>query len=327
MSIADPFSNLRKVKVLLDALDSAGKDISYYALDLMQSELERTLADVPEGTFEHVKCFGLLGTYDDGLDWLKRSENAKRPKTIMSMGSSIGNFPRDEAADFLKQFAAILVDSDSLVIGLDACQQPDRVYRAYNDCKGVTNDFTLNGLKHANKLLGYEAFRLSDWEAIGRYDEVGGRHQAFVAPKRDLVVEGVSLCAGEKIRTEESYKYSPAQSEHLWQDSGVIEAAGWTNTTGDYSKFPIPHESLRITISQFANRNSDAYAEQARGDVLNKARRLRSPSRPWYRPVARAMEGLGYCHQADAPQRGGEGEADQASQRLHLLPWPHPNVP
>jgi len=178
-------------------------------LDLMQSELERTLADVPEGTFEHVKCFGLLGTYDDGLDWLKRSENAKRPKTIMSMGSSIGNFPRDEAADFLKQFAAILVDSDSLVIGLDACQQPDRVYRAYNDCKGVTNDFTLNGLKHANKLLGYEAFRLSDWEAIGRYDEVGGRHQAFVAPKRDLVVEGVSLCAGERLGPRRATSTAP----------------------------------------------------------------------------------------------------------------------
>lgn len=230
-------SNLRKVKVLLDALDAAGKDISYYALDLMQSELERTLAAVPEGSFKHVKCFGLLGTYDDGLEWLKKPENAKRPKTIMSMGSSIGNFPRDEAADFLKQFVAILGDSDSLVIGLDACQQPDRVYRAYNDYQGVTNDFTLNGLKHANKLLRYEAFQLSDWEAIGNYDEVGGRHQAFVSPKKDMVLEGVSLQAGEKIRIEESYKYSPAQSERLWRASGVIEAAGWTNMNGDYSKF------------------------------------------------------------------------------------------
>lgn len=236
MSTADLSSNLRKVKVLLDALEAAGKDISYYALDLMESELERTLAAVPEGTFKHVKCFGLLGTYDDGLDWLKRPENAKRPKTIMSMGSSIGNFPRNEAADFLKQFAAILGDSDSLVIGLDACQQPDRVYRAYNDYKGVTNEFTLNGLKHANKLLGYDAFQLSDWEAIGKYDEVGGRHQAFVAPKKNMDLEGASLRAGEKIRIEESYKYSPAQSERLWRDSGVIEGAAWTNIKGSYGK-------------------------------------------------------------------------------------------
>jgi uncharacterized SAM-dependent methyltransferase len=47
----------------------------------------------------------------------------------------------------------------------------------------------------------------------------------------------VSLHAGEKIRIEESYKYSPAQAQELWQASNVIEGASWTNHAGSYSKF------------------------------------------------------------------------------------------
>merc|ERR1712093_736653 len=49
--------NLRKVSILLEALDSAGKDIDYYALDLSLKELYRTPEQVPE--FKHVRCHGL----------------------------------------------------------------------------------------------------------------------------------------------------------------------------------------------------------------------------------------------------------------------------
>lgn len=76
------------MSILLQALDATGKDIDYYALDLSVDELRRTLEQVPE--FRHVKCHGLHGTYDDGLEWLKLSENSSRTKCVMSLGSSIG---------------------------------------------------------------------------------------------------------------------------------------------------------------------------------------------------------------------------------------------
>jgi hypothetical protein len=72
----------------LQALEDAGKDVEYYALDLSRKELERTLAQVPQ--FKHVVCRGLLGTYDDGREWLKHPELVDRPKCILSLGSSIG---------------------------------------------------------------------------------------------------------------------------------------------------------------------------------------------------------------------------------------------
>ena len=87
----------------------------------------------------------------------------------------------------------------------------NKVYHAYNDRDGVTHDFTMNGLRHANSLLGREAFSVDDWEAIGEYDQGEERHRAFVVPRKDLQVEGVSLRQGEKVRIEESYKYNRKQ--------------------------------------------------------------------------------------------------------------------
>lgn len=81
-------SNLRKVNLLLQALEDAAKDIDYYALDLSQQELERTLAQLPP--YKHVRAHGLLGTYDDGRGWLKDPANASRQKCILSLGSSVG---------------------------------------------------------------------------------------------------------------------------------------------------------------------------------------------------------------------------------------------
>jgi uncharacterized SAM-dependent methyltransferase len=83
-----PCSNLRKVCLLLQAFEDARKSVDYYALDLSQRELERTLSHVPD--FKYVRCHGLLGTYDDGTVWLKQPSIVGKPKCILHLGSSIG---------------------------------------------------------------------------------------------------------------------------------------------------------------------------------------------------------------------------------------------
>ena len=125
---------MRKIRILLDALEKARKSVQYYALDLMESELERTLADVPQ--YQYVTCRGLHGTYDDGLAWIQQPQNASIPKTILSLGSSIGNFDRESASGFMRSIFAALGPNDNVLIGLDACQEPQKVYEAYNDSKG-----------------------------------------------------------------------------------------------------------------------------------------------------------------------------------------------
>ncbi|EKD20037.1 uncharacterized protein L3040_002286 [Drepanopeziza brunnea f. sp. 'multigermtubi'] len=227
--------NLRKVSILLQALDQAGKDIDYYALDLSLKELYRTLEQVP--AFKHVTCHGLHGTYDDGLDWLKIPENITRPKCVMSLGSSIGNFSRAGGAEFLKGFAEVMQDSDLMLVGLDATEDPAKVYHAYNDREGKTHKFILNGLTNANGIYNEEIFEPNDWKVIGEYvfDAEGGRHQAFCSPVHDVSVKGVQIKAGERVQIEESLKYSPEGSAQLWKASGLIEVDRMSASSDSYS--------------------------------------------------------------------------------------------
>ncbi|MCJ1250593.1 hypothetical protein MMC30_007821 [Trapelia coarctata] len=229
--------NLRKVAILLHAIDKAGKGVDYYALDLSLSELQRTLSAVPPGTFQHVRCQGLLGTYDDGLEWLKLDKNVRRSKCVMSLGSSIGNFNRNDAAAFLKGFSTVLGPRDSMLIGIDGCQDKDKVYHAYNDRKGITHRFLRNGLDHASEILGKEAFTQGDWEVVGEYDAAAGRHQAFYASRRDLQIDDLKFGTGERVRIEEAYKYSPLQRERLWDEAGLTERAAFGDRTGQYRQY------------------------------------------------------------------------------------------
>ncbi|KXJ86110.1 C-type lectin protein [Microdochium bolleyi] len=247
--------NLRKICLVLQALDDAGKDVDYYALDLSREELERTLAQLP--TFEHVKCHGLLGTYDDGREWLKQSSLRSRPKCIASLGSSLGNFSRDGAASFLRDFTEILRPSDTLLVGLDSCANPSKVYHAYNDKEGVTHQFILNGLLQANEVLGEEAFKPEDWTVIGEYvyDVQGGHHQAFYAPVRDVTVLGEHIPAGERIKVEQSLKFSAENRAELLQTAGLVEKTNWITKDGDYGLhlFAKANSPFDLRPSQYAD--------------------------------------------------------------------------
>ena len=218
-------------------------------MDLSRPELERTLS-VVSGKYTHVRCYGLFGKYDDGLAWLKKPQTVARPKCILSLGSSIGNFTRSEAVDFLKGFAGVLGAKDTMLIGLDACQDSSRVFHAYNDREGKTHEFVLNGLLHANRLMGRDIFSKEDWKVIGEYDVQAGRHQAFYSPVRDIQVEGNLMKAGERIRVEESYKYSLLQSDELWRSAGLTLRARFRNHRNDYREFlnppRHPHQPLNV---------------------------------------------------------------------------------
>ena len=244
-------SNLRKIKILLQALDDIGKSVDYYALDLSLPELQRTLALVSPGTYTHVRCHGLLGTYDDGCVWLQRPENMERHCCIISLGSTIGSFTRPDAASFLAKFADVLrrksgplasqespskVDS-CMIIGLDGCKDEAKVSLAYNDASGKNAGFIANAMKHANSVLGYTMFRQDDWYVQGEWNTVSGSHDQFLIPLRDVVLfDGVSVKAGEKILVVQSYKYDDEDKTSLWRKAHLTEVGRWSNEDDSYSK-------------------------------------------------------------------------------------------
>ncbi|KAL8832636.1 MAG: hypothetical protein Q9191_000152 [Dirinaria sp. TL-2023a] len=237
--------NLRKITILLKALDSLGTEVDYYALDLSESELERSLKQIPSGAFKHVRCRGLLGTYDDGRQWLQRPENVHRPKCILSMGSTIGSFTRPEAAQFLAGFANSLTCKasstdpqhggvSSILVGVDACMSPERVRRAYCDPAGRNSRFVLNALGHANHLLGYEAFDPEHWVVRGEWNPALGVHDQYLVPMDDVVFGNRLLKSWKAIPIVHSFKYNTKQQEQLWADAGLSETDCWSNEDGTY---------------------------------------------------------------------------------------------
>lgn len=132
-----PNSNLRKVDVLLSALDRAGKqNIRYFALDLDHGELVRTLEDAPG--YQNVSCYGLWGSYDDGFRWLQNMNHRIDPVTLLFLGSSIGNFPRPVCCEFMKNISQTLrpEKGDTLLVAFDHCNDWEKVWKAYHDPQG-----------------------------------------------------------------------------------------------------------------------------------------------------------------------------------------------
>lgn len=98
-----------------------------------------------------------------------------RPLHFVFLGSSLGNFGRDEAAPFLKQLP--LRQGDTLLLGLDG-RPPSgpegrhKVEAAYNDSAGYTRAFEEHGWDVARSELGLEPD--DGIEFVGRYNEALG---------------------------------------------------------------------------------------------------------------------------------------------------------
>ncbi|KAF3157371.1 hypothetical protein TWF225_008485 [Orbilia oligospora] len=247
--------NLRKVNILLQALEAAKKNVDYFALDLSRPELERTFASIPQNAFKYVRCFGLHGTYDDGKAWLESNEEVKsHPRFILWLGSSIGNFEREGAEEFLKQWRETVIrpgTKDRMLIAFDSCNDPARVWLAYNDRQRVTERFIMNGLNNANSILGQKVFDQSDWAYIGEYDVVYDRHQAFYESRRELILplsKPVKIEKGEKVRVERSYKFSYAQAVAMFEGAGLSIGNSWGQPGGEYALHLLHNPTARTGL-------------------------------------------------------------------------------
>ena len=198
--------------------------ITYYALDLEERELERTLnkietSELGEELTGKVETKGMWGTYNDGLKFIKDGglsnrkftdslstsiepsrfslrdtsptpsgctstgssdslppltpEELQPPLHILFLGSSLGNFSREAAADFLRSLPLRPGSGDTLLLGLDHDNDKEKIEEAYNDSKGYTERFIFNGLRAAGRALGDEnMFDEDKWEYVNHYDVV-----------------------------------------------------------------------------------------------------------------------------------------------------------
>ncbi|KAG0347982.1 hypothetical protein BG005_011787 [Podila minutissima] len=233
--------SLRKTVLLLNALERKRKNIRYYALDLMLDELTKSLKSL--GSFANVKTAGLWGTYDEGLAFVS-SFGPEVPKTLLWLGSSIGNLTRTEALDFITSYRKTLNMGDNWLIGIDRRNDAQEITVAYNDPQGVTREFVMNGLDHINVILAQPFIDRSKFEYFARYNVEEGRHEAYykVMESHQLVYQDpktmeetiISLTKDELINVEYSYKWSPAETTKLFDDSEMTKVGQWTSPSSRY---------------------------------------------------------------------------------------------
>ena len=210
----------------------------YLAVDIARASLESALGNMaPE--FPETEMWGLATDFSQKLTIPLELLDGR--VTMFYPGSSIGNFTPDAAVQFLKQMHDIVAPSGgSLLIGVDAKKEKSRLDAAYADALGVTAAFNLNALRHINRVLDSD-FDVQHWRHVGYYNDAAGRVEMHLESMRAQVVKidgaARSFAAGEKIHSENSYKYHQHEFEALLYKAGFTETRVWTNSDAAFWVF------------------------------------------------------------------------------------------
>ncbi len=157
-------------------------------------------------------------------------------RVVWFPGSTIGNLTPQQAKVFLSHIAHIAGDGGGLLIGVDLHKDTATLEAAYDDAQGISAEFALNLLDRMNRELGAD-FRRDRFGYHAAYDEREKRMEMAIVSldAQDVRIGGreFALDAGERIRTEYSYKYSldgfaelahgaGLEVEHVWTDAGPL---------------------------------------------------------------------------------------------------------
>ncbi|GAA4027618.1 L-histidine N(alpha)-methyltransferase [Actimicrobium antarcticum] len=150
-------------------------------------------------------------------------------------GSSIGNFTPAEATDFLARLAQAGDNDGGLLISVDLIKETALLDAAYDDALGVTAAFNLNLLNHLNTVLEAD-FDVRSWKHIGFFNVEHSRIEMHLESRLLQTVHWRggkrSFAAGERIHTENSYKYTIASFTALLERAGFKPQQVWTDPHG-----------------------------------------------------------------------------------------------
>ncbi len=156
----------------------------------------------------------------------------REKRLLFYPGSSIGNFDPPQALALLTRFRGLMDADGALLIGIDLVKDIAVLEAAYDDAAGVTAAFNLNVLDHLNRLIGSD-FEPAGWRHVAFYNAAASRiemHLEALAATRVSWPGGQrQFIAGERIHTENSYKYRRADFFELLARAGFSRSDAWTD--------------------------------------------------------------------------------------------------
>ncbi len=228
-------SSLKTRRLIGAALDAYG-DLHYLPIDVSPTILEESAQDLVE-EFPRLRVTGYAGDYRGVLSGMAGRLN--RPKLILFLGSSLGNYEEATAIDLLGHIAKVMGPSDRLLLGTDLAKDKATLEAAYDDARGVTAEFNRNLLTRINRELGAD-FMPERFGHEARYRADLGRVEMHLVSLADQVVRvpGADLVVkfrrGESIHTENSHKYTVEALGRIAARAGFAEELSWTDRQGTF---------------------------------------------------------------------------------------------
>lgn len=163
------------------------------------------------------------------------AEVAARRRVFFYPGSSIGNFAPHEAIAFLRRVRENATADGGLLIGVDLIKDAAVLDAAYDDAIGVTAAFNLNMLRHLNHLIGSD-FDVRQWRHVAFFHAEESRIEMHLEARTALTVRWPGgerhFARGERIHTEDSYKYTRDSFADLLAQAGFMADDVWTDAAG-----------------------------------------------------------------------------------------------
>ncbi|MGH7604934.1 MAG: L-histidine N(alpha)-methyltransferase [Gemmatimonadaceae bacterium] len=209
-----------KTRIILDAMGESGCAECYVPIDVSRDFLEGAAAQLRED----YPAMRITPVVSDITEPFVLPPVAS-PTMVVFLGSTIGNFSREQAVRLLSHIARAMSPADRFLLGADLVKDPEVITRAYNDAQGVTAAFNLNVLERLNRELGAD-FPLRDFGHRAFYSAAHRRIEMHLVARRPLQVTipeigRIDFQEGETIRTELSYKYDRATLEDILLASGL----------------------------------------------------------------------------------------------------------
>src|SRR5690606_38312261 len=123
-------------------------------------------------------------------------------------------------------------EDGGLLIGVDLVKPKEIIDAAYDDTLGVTAAFNLNALNHVNAVLGSD-FDVRHWRHLAFFDPELSRVEMHLETLLAVEVRwpggSRSFEAGERIHTENSYKYRLGDFKRMLRQAGFGSVRSWTD--------------------------------------------------------------------------------------------------
>ena len=229
----------KRTRSLLEAL-ARRLPVTYCPIEISGAALTRCELEI--GQVRGVTVVGYETSYLEGLSAVLQPDRPAQSRAlVLFLGSSVGNFDRPAADEFLRQMRALMRPGDALLLETDLVKPVEQLLAAYDDPIGLTAAFNLNMLARLNRELGAD-FLLAEFEHLARYNPQHARIEMHLRSKIEQRVRipgaqlEVTFAVGETIWTENSHKYRPGDLDVIAQRTGFTPQARWLDESWPFAQ-------------------------------------------------------------------------------------------